>query len=128
MTARDFLNGDVRGATTSYLQLPDRVTSESNWEADLALCLLESGDPAGAGEHFTKALTLWPSIPTRKVIAFYLEKLGKPVPPAPSQETPSEAKPPAAADSAPAAEAAEPSTANPPAETPKSAEGAPKGL
>jgi hypothetical protein len=42
---------------------------------------LQVGDQLGAAEHFTKALTLAPDMMYRPIAAYYLEKLGKPVPP-----------------------------------------------
>jgi tetratricopeptide (TPR) repeat protein len=78
-----FLRGDVRAAMENYLELPNRVATEASWEVDLALCLLEAGEPTRAAEHFTNALKLAPTIPLRPVIAYYLEKLGEPVPPLP---------------------------------------------
>jgi hypothetical protein len=37
--------------------------------------------PEEAAEHFTKALTLAPDLVVRPIAAYYLEKIGKPVPP-----------------------------------------------
>jgi tetratricopeptide (TPR) repeat protein len=85
VSGQQFLKGDVRNAVDGFLELPNRVSTEANWEFDLALCLLESGEPARAAEHFTNALKLRPNLPTRPVIVYYLEKLGQPAPPIPTE-------------------------------------------
>jgi tetratricopeptide (TPR) repeat protein len=100
MASQSFLKGDVVSASDSFLELPGRVTTQANWEMDLGLCLLESGEPVRAAEHLSKALVLIPDLPTRPVIAYYLEKLGEAVPPlpnttpAPSKPSPAEPSPP----------------------------------
>ena len=50
------------------------------------MCELEAGLPTDAGEHFTNALTWAPDLPLRPIAAYYLQKLGKPVPELPDQE------------------------------------------
>ena len=74
---------------------PDEVTKQALWEFDLALACLESGQPTDVtAAHFTNALTLAPGLTIRPVIAYYLEKLGKPVPPIkPEPAKPPETKP-----------------------------------
>jgi len=47
------------------------------------MCQLEAGSPDDAAEHFTKALTLFPELQFRPIAAYYLERMGKPVPPPP---------------------------------------------
>ena len=47
--------------------------------------MLESGSPDGAAEYFTRALKLVPDLTVRPIIAYYLEKLGKPVPELPKK-------------------------------------------
>jgi hypothetical protein len=42
--------------------------------------------PDQAAEHFTSSLTLAPQLTTRPIAAYYLEKMGKPVPPPPKRE------------------------------------------
>ena len=49
------------------------------------MCQLEAGMPEDAAAHFTKALTLAPDLPVRPIAAYYLEKMGKPVPPVPKR-------------------------------------------
>ena len=96
--ARRLLVGMPQAAVQTTLELTGQpgqtglVETEAAWEFDLALCLLESGDPAEAGRHFTKALTLNPRLVTRPLIEDYLKKLGLPAPAAP----PDDAKPDAA--------------------------------
>src|SRR5262249_37736040 len=53
-----------------------------------AICELEAGRPEEAAKHFTNALTLSPDMPTRPIAAYYLEKLGKAVPPKRSKADP----------------------------------------
>jgi len=82
--------GEAMQATNTLLAVPGTLTQQGSWEYDLALCKLEGGLPEEAAEHFTKALTLAPDLAVRPVAAYYLEKLGKPVPP----PTPKPAKKP----------------------------------
>ena len=65
--------------------LPTLVSRQAHLEYDLALCLLESGSPDRAAEYFTRALKLVPELAVRPIIAYYLEKLGKPVPELPKK-------------------------------------------
>jgi tetratricopeptide (TPR) repeat protein len=73
--------GPVPFAVTSLMSLPSTTTTQATWEYDLALARLEAGDPESAAEQFTRALTLAPNLSTRPIAAYYLKKLGKPVPP-----------------------------------------------
>ena len=76
------IRGEVKGATSGFLNLPGKVNNQANWEFDLGMCLLESGQsPELVAEHLTRALTLTSDLPFRPIIAYYLQKLGKPVPP-----------------------------------------------
>ncbi len=77
--------GELTAATNSNLLLPGLVNRQASWEFELALCLLESGSPEGAADHFTRALKLVPELAVRPIIAYYLEKLGKPVPELPKK-------------------------------------------
>ena len=63
-----------------FLALPSTLTQQASWEFDLAMCDLEAGMPEDAATHFTQALTLAPELGVRPIAAYYLEKLGKPVP------------------------------------------------
>src|SRR6185503_20068265 len=83
-----FLRGDTKPAMVTLLDLPKKLTTQAEWESELAFCLLESGipdstteHPEGAAAHFTKALSIYPEIANRPIIAYYLEMMGKPVPP-----------------------------------------------
>ncbi len=77
--------GELAAATNISLMLPSLVSRQAYWEYELALCLLESGSPDGAAEYFTRALKLVPDPTVRPIIAYYLEKLGKPVPELPKK-------------------------------------------
>jgi len=120
--ARSLLHGEAKAASTIFVSLPSKISTQGLWEYDLACCRLEAGEPDLAADAFTEALTLAPSLALRPVAAYYLEKLGKPVPPeadaatdAASTEAPANsnpAEPPAATPEAkPAPE--------PPASTPE---------
>jgi hypothetical protein len=76
------IRGQPKFATQMMLELPGRVELQAAWEYDLGLCLLESGRPDLAAGPLTQSLTLAPDLALRPVAAYYLEKLGKPVPPA----------------------------------------------
>ena len=112
-----YIGGEAKAATAGLLEMPDKINQQANWEYDSALCRLEGGAPEQAAEHFTKVLTLAPKYSLRPVVAYYLEKLGKPVPPIPVEP---KATPTPAAK--PVAEAPRPAEAPKPApEAPKAA-------
>ncbi len=94
--------GAVPFAVTSLLTLPGTAATQATWEYDLALCRLEAGDPEGAAEQLTRALTLAPSLSTRPIAAYYLRKLGKPVPPPRTDEAAKPTAPEAKPETAPA--------------------------
>ena len=77
--------GELTHANNISLILPTLVSRQAHLEYDLALCLLESGSPDRAAEYFTRALKLVPELSVRPIIAYYLEKLGKPVPELPKK-------------------------------------------
>jgi tetratricopeptide (TPR) repeat protein len=81
--------GAVITAVNDAESVPGMLSRQASWSYDLALSLLESGKPENAAEFFTKALELAPDLALRPLIAYYLEKLGRPVPP----EKPVEAAP-----------------------------------
>lgn len=85
------------------MTIPGTLSEQATWEFDLAMCELESGTPNNAAEHFTRALTLVPGLQVRPIAAYYLEKIGKPVPPPPSTtvETARRAPVPSAASAKP---------------------------
>ena len=89
-----FVRGEAMQATNTFLAVPGTLSQQGSWQYDLGLCKLEGGLPEEAAEHFTKALTLAPDLAVRPIAAYYLEKLGKPVPPPPAKRTtsPSAAK------------------------------------
>jgi len=84
--SQGMVKGEPRTAVAAFLSVPDNVKTQAVWEFDAALCRLEGGLPDLAAEHFTKSLTLNPRISYRPIIAYYLEKLGKPVPPLPTSD------------------------------------------
>jgi tetratricopeptide (TPR) repeat protein len=75
------VRGEAMQATNTFSALPGTLSQQGSWQYDLGLCKLEGGLPEEAAEHFTKALTMAPDLAVRPVAAYYLEKLGKPVPP-----------------------------------------------
>ncbi len=88
-----FVRGEAIQATNTFLAMPGTLTQQASWHYDLALCKLEGGVPEEAAESFTKALTLAPDLTVRPVAAYYLEKLGKPVPPPPAKRAASASTP-----------------------------------
>jgi hypothetical protein len=101
---RSLLTGDPLGAVNQVLQITGTpgsdglTTTQANWEAELGLAKLEAGMPQdvkddrgvvvqkGALGHFLKALELAPDLPSRPLLAYYIEKLGGTVPPEPEPE------------------------------------------
>jgi hypothetical protein len=81
IAAQAFLRGQVKPATSSLLEVPGKIAQQAAWELELALCRLESGRPDLAAEPLTRSLTLAPDMALRPLAAYYLERLGKPVPP-----------------------------------------------
>jgi hypothetical protein len=79
--ATGLARGDAVQTTNSFMAMPASLRQQSTWLYDLAMCQLEGGMPESAGKNFTKALTLSPDIGIRPIAAYYLEKLGLPVPP-----------------------------------------------
>ena len=63
------------------MALPLSLRQQATWLYDLGMCQLEGGMPEAAAESFSKALTFSPDIGVRPIVAYYLEKIGKPVPP-----------------------------------------------
>lgn len=76
------LMGQAIAATSDDLSLPGMVEREAVWEYELGRAFLEGGDPTQAATHFAKALKLAPDLVYRPIIAYYLERIGEPVPPA----------------------------------------------
>ncbi len=72
--------GELIPALNTDQMLPSLVNRQALWEYELGLCLLESGSPEQAAGSFTRALKLFPDHKFRPIIAYYLGKLGKPVP------------------------------------------------
>lgn len=85
--ATGLVRGGIKGTTAALLDIPEKIGVQAQWEFEAGLCHLEAGAPELAAEHFTKALTLVPGMPQRPIAAYYLEKIGKPVPPPPASST-----------------------------------------
>lgn len=85
------LMGQPIAATSDDLSLPGMVDREAVWEFQLGRTFLEGGDPTQAADHFAKALKLAPDLSHRPIIAYYLEQIGEPVPPA-EADAPAKAK------------------------------------
>jgi len=73
--------GEPTQATNEFMAAPGSLVQQATWEYDLAMCQLEEGRPDEAAVHFTQALTVAPDLPVRAIAAYYLGKMGKPVPP-----------------------------------------------
>lgn len=86
------VRGEAMQATNTFIALPGTLSQQGAWEYDLGLCKLEGGMPEEAADHLTRALTLAPDLTVRPIAAYYLEKLGKPVPPPPKRQTTSSSK------------------------------------
>ena len=99
--AREVLAGLPDRAIPTTLDLtgtPGRaglIETEASWEFELALCLLESGNPEEAGKRFLRALEFNPKIATRALIEDYLSKskLNVAIPEDPAAAPKEEAKP-----------------------------------
>jgi tetratricopeptide (TPR) repeat protein len=116
--------GEAMQATNTFLALPATLTQQASWEYDLAMCYLEAGTPEDAAEHFTQALKLAPDLAVRPIAAYYLEKMGRPVPP-PSKSTGATAKPAGSQSNAPSTGGIlDRATISPPALPPVSTEAA----
>jgi tetratricopeptide (TPR) repeat protein len=104
--ARAMFLGEAMSVADTDMSIPGSIDQQANWEFDLAMCRLEAGAGTDAAENFKNALTLSPDMALRPVAAYYLEQLGKPVPP-PSANAGATASqpPPVPADAGPASAA-----------------------
>ncbi|HWE40157.1 MAG TPA: hypothetical protein VG406_26635 [Isosphaeraceae bacterium] len=75
------LAGGPQEAVRLAMEIPQRNAVETRWTYELGLVFLEAGYPEKAGAAFTTALRLSPDLTTRPIAAYYLEKMGLPVPP-----------------------------------------------
>jgi tetratricopeptide (TPR) repeat protein len=89
--------GELISVVNTAGMLPTLITRQAFWEYELAQCLLESGAPDRAAEHFTNALKLVPEMPLRPIISYYLSKMGRPVPELPANAATAAARPASAA-------------------------------
>ena len=91
--AQVFTRGDLIPSINTDTSIPTLINRQAFWEYELAQCYLESGAPDSAAEYFTRALKLVPDMPMRPIIAYYLEKMGKPVPELPKKDAAPAVKP-----------------------------------
>jgi tetratricopeptide (TPR) repeat protein len=117
------VKGEAQSAVNSITTIPDGITQQAVWEYETGLARLEAGTPSMAAEHFSKALELAPKLVYRPVIAYYLEKLGKPVPAEPEAST----EPPAAPAASPLPSLIVPPGVSPPVAPPDGGAEARKG-
>jgi tetratricopeptide (TPR) repeat protein len=111
---RSFLRGLVREAADQMQEFPELERTRSQWEAELGLVLLEAGQPSLAGERMEAALKLNPAHPLRPILAYYLQKIGREVPPPPEPPAKTEFAPGASGSPvAPASPASSELPANP---------------
>jgi tetratricopeptide (TPR) repeat protein len=73
--------GEAVPAVNSVLSIPGLINRQGAWLYELGQCLLESGSPERAAEAFEQALKLVPETNLRPIMAYYLEKMGRAVPP-----------------------------------------------
>jgi tetratricopeptide (TPR) repeat protein len=85
--------GELIPAINAKLTQPTLMNRQGVWEYELGQCLLESGSPEEAAEYFTRALKLVPDLVYRPIMAYYLTKMGKPVPELPGKAEPRPSKP-----------------------------------
>jgi tetratricopeptide (TPR) repeat protein len=124
--ARMLFQGQPLQSVQSTLELTGspaasgQVKTQATWLIHLGLIQLEAGDPEGAAASFTNALELDPANSTRPLLAYYLDRLGKPVPPIP-QESDSVAEPLASAAPSSASPSANPAQPPQPDSSPEPA-------
>ena len=82
LATQALLHGEPVASTRMFIELPEQIVRQAEWEFELAMAALEGGgDSAATARHFRSALELEPDLAVRPVIAYYLEQLGEPVPP-----------------------------------------------
>jgi len=75
------LQGNLKLATRVAMGIPNLLATETTWEFELGLILLESGQPKASAAAFTRALTLGPAFAARPLAVYDLEQMGQPIPP-----------------------------------------------
>ena len=127
------LRGEPVAATRMFTEIPEKIETQAAWEFEMASAALEGGLPIEfVAEHFQAALKLEPDLASRPIIAYYLAKLGKEVPPPRTRSIPPSPSPTPSTPPAPAqaptdrpelpANVFEPAAAPAPAPAPKPAE------
>jgi hypothetical protein len=93
------LEGEAGTAARTLLNIPEELARQAAWEFEVGMASLEAGEPVDdTASHLTNALKLAPRMAVRPVIAYYLKKLGRPVPEPPadaSKAEPAKAEAPA---------------------------------
>ena len=98
MATRAQLEGEPTVTARTFLQVPEQLATQAVWEFEVGMVSLEAGQPVEeTATHLTNALKLIPTMVVRPVIAYYLKKLGRPVPELPADAKKPDAKTPAAA-------------------------------
>ena len=72
--------GEAIQATNAFLTIPGTLTQQASWEFDLAMCDLEAGMPTDAASTSPRHSPWHPICAVRPIAAYYLQKIGKPVP------------------------------------------------
>ncbi|HEY2154797.1 MAG TPA: hypothetical protein VGH33_04160, partial [Isosphaeraceae bacterium] len=117
MATRALLDGEPDRTTRMLLEVPDEISRQAVWEFEAGMASLEAGHPVDeTASHLTNALKLAPRLTVRPVIAYYLKKLGRPVPelPADAAKVEPAKTEPAKAETKPTAPAAAPAAAGAP--------------
>ncbi len=82
MATKSLLQGEPVAATRMFVELPEKIDQQAQYEFELGMAALEGGaESSYVAEHLRSALVLEPNLNVRPVIAYYLEQLGEAVPP-----------------------------------------------
>lgn len=125
---QSMIRGGLADVVRSFSEqsIPTQINTQAQWEYELGMILLESGAPEKAAQHLTTALELVPDMFLRPVIAYYLKKLGKPVPP-PREGADGATPAPTTSPVSPSPTTASPSNPSPESTEPKGARSTTKG-
>src|SRR5262249_4245916 len=63
------IHGELKSATSTFLSLPGKLSTQAVWENELGFCRLEAGQPTQAAKDLEHSLVLVPSLPNRLVTA-----------------------------------------------------------
>jgi tetratricopeptide (TPR) repeat protein len=86
-TVSRFIKGNPEFLLASFVNQAEARSTRAlaSYYFNLGLVQLESGNPVEAGDSLTKALDLQPDLAVRPVMEYYLNQLGRPIPPAPDR-------------------------------------------